>query len=79
MKFEVFNSKTVAKSITYLALEEDSGIVTLIIVDKKGKRVICGSVLSITKEGKLNKHPSVSAMYGLSLDKKGKIKEIGDK
>ena len=79
MKFGIFKPKTKTEPIVLFALQYIAGDVYIIAVDSNGTKLEQGVILCINKDGTLTRSTSISPILGLSLDKKGKIKEIGDK
>ncbi len=75
--FKIFQTAEKASS-TFLKLELTGNAVQLVVVDSAGGRVLSGSILEITEEGRLYLFTGISETLGFDLHPVGKIKLLGD-
>ncbi len=73
MKLEVFQ-ECPPKSTVYLRLTQDeSGAVVLQAVDRDGKRVRDGNILTLCPDGTIVRHVGVARELEFSLDDAGRV------
>ena len=75
MKVEVWESKPDDEDVLRLKLVGNSyGGVSLVVVDQYGKRMGAGSLLHITKGGRVHMCNEVGTSFGLDLDEAGCVR-----
>ena len=75
MKVEVWEQKPDDEDVLRLKLVDNSfGGVSLVVVDQDGKRVGGGSLLHITRDGRIDMCDGVGTSFGLDLDEVGRIR-----
>lgn len=70
---KIYDAKAPSTETFLRLVARDSGELVLEIVDSTGRRISQGSLLSITKDGRLTVHSAVSEKAGLQLDAVGCI------
>lgn len=75
MKVEVWEQKPDDEDVLRLKLVGNSfGGVSLVVVDQDGKRMGAGSLLHITKGGRIDMCDGIGASFGLDLDEAGRVR-----
>ncbi len=73
MKFVIHGGEHQERHVYLLLVENDSGSVTLEVVNEFGNSVRAGSILTITEDGKLLLYDNLNTTMGVEVEKNGRI------
>lgn len=76
MKLSIFGAEEVVEQVNMLKLEAGAqpGEIALIVCDNRGTRVISGTLLTITTDGRIRISDCVSNALGFQLDSRDRVK-----
>lgn len=73
MILTVFSSKEKKDKKVRLALIQHGDVVTVTVVDRLGKRVECGSLITFYSDGSVKRNACVSGSFGFDLTADGQL------